>query len=133
MFSSHSEGSAEEAVSLLAVSSHVNDYGGDSLLGGLSGSPIIPPGNFPEISCWPLCCSVFSSVAILYLVLMGIYASSGWNFHPEIWTVAQKGTAAYNFYWAAFLYSICLVASLYFLVQQRRRSTSYRNARTSVM
>jgi len=51
---------------------------------------------------------------------MGTYAAVGWNFHGDCWKETQKGTAAGNFFWAAFFYAVCFGISIYFIVQQKK-------------
>lgn len=68
--------------------------------------------------CFPVCCSIFSCLGVIYLVCLGSYALMDWTYFPEIWAPSKKSVVATNAFSAAALYFICLLVSLYYWRKQ---------------
>ncbi|GBG34889.1 Hypothetical Protein FCC1311_111122 [Hondaea fermentalgiana] len=74
--------------------------------------------NKSQPHCCPVCCSIFSCIAVVYLVCLGAYALAGWDYFPHIWPPSKASTVATNAFCAAALYFICLLVSLYYWSKQ---------------
>jgi len=69
--------------------------------------------------CCPVCCTIFSAVAVYFLFSLGIYASLGWNYNPAAWPPHKARTVAANSFGAAALYFISMLVSLYYWSKQK--------------
>eukprot|EP00516_Mucochytrium_quahogii_P008781 CAMPEP_0203771026 /NCGR_PEP_ID=MMETSP0099_2-20121227/3172_1 /ASSEMBLY_ACC=CAM_ASM_000209 /TAXON_ID=96639 /ORGANISM=" , Strain NY0313808BC1" /LENGTH=172 /DNA_ID=CAMNT_0050668297 /DNA_START=473 /DNA_END=989 /DNA_ORIENTATION=- len=97
-----------------------NDKNGGEYVFAKAGGVLAPPKGTPH-PC-SVCCSVFSFIGIIYLVILGTYASLGWNYFPHIWPEEKKGTVALNAFCAAGLYVGCFVLSLYYWSKTAKES-----------
>mmetsp|Transcript_1459 Transcript_1459/g.1711 ORF Transcript_1459/g.1711 Transcript_1459/m.1711 type:complete len:143 (-) Transcript_1459:1065-1493(-) len=77
--------------------------------------------------CCAVCCSVFSSVAVIFLASLGAYAAAGWNYiEGTDWSSKDRSIVARNAFLAAFLYLLTLCLSLFCWVRTARNSLSHR-------